>query len=1157
MQPYIGCIFVLNFKTIKMKLKLLLTFFLISSLINAQTFVDKDATGLNDGSSWANAYTDLQTALNNDSNGSNIWIAEGVYSPGSNRTDSFVLDNSNITLFGGFNGTETQLAQRDVNLHTTELSGDVNNDDTGVAYFSVNRFENNYNVVKIDGTSCAIDGITISSGHADGNFSDSTNQGSGILINRDNFTLRNSKIIKNVVSGGGVVRMLDRQGNLNIENCTFQNNFGNSAVNIYTRASGGTLDVNITNSLFLSNTLEAASGNGDNGLLWFRQDLNFPQNVTIVNCTFARNSNITRSGGSSIIVANKTGNGSVRVQTFNSIFWDNKTAGNSAMRALGNDHPSLQNANLYQIESSISEDGLTNLTHNNTSIININNSSEDPLFKNSKEFTLQPNSIAINVGDNSKIPSGITKDLLGNTRLQADKVDLGCYETSSTIRNAPFNITYVDKNATGNNDGSSWANALTDLQTALTSADPTKEIWVAKGVYKPVLGGGGRFNRFLIDKDFTTIYGGFAGNEKSPLDRDINNNQTIISGDVNDDDTGNDFSGVNRTDNLYQLFVIDTYNVTIDGFTLTSGTADVNSGSGINPRGEGAAITVIPRNFSIPVNLVVRNSIVENNFCIRGGAIRVLDKLGTVNLENTVFRNNLATFATILYARPYVAVNGRLNTTITNCLFESNTVAKTSGIATGGIIYFRGAQVSKQFVTITNSTFVNNDNSSNGSSSANLISAQSGTDVKAFNTIFWNNKNANNQTLLTVGNDISSGVGTFTASNSLSDDTSFDVSPSTGNINSNPLFTSTTDFTLQSSSPAVNAGDNSKVPTNITSDLAGETRIFGAAVDMGAYESKVVGVIKRTLTITATDGSVSTNPNPVNGTYVDGTVVALTATPDAGYQFDGWSGDVSGTTNPVNITMDANKSVTALFSRVQRTLTITATNGSVSTNPNPINGTYDDGTLVTLTATPDAGYKLDGFRDDISGANLLRNRSNPLSTTITMDANKSITALFSKIQRTLTITASNGTVTTNPNPVNGTYDDGTVVTLTATPNAGFALVNWTIDGVTLDNPRSGPATSITVTMDADKTVSAIFDATASVNETLENSFNMYPNPALSTLNIQTAINIKSISIYDLLGKAVLKTTQKNIDVTTLNTGVYFLNIETESRQRVLKKFVKK
>jgi len=66
-----------------------------------------------------------------------------------------------------------------------------------------------------------------------------------------------------------------------------------------------------------------------------------------------------------------------------------------------------------------------------------------------------------------------------------------------------------------------------------------------------------------------------------------------------------------------------------------------------------------------------------------------------------------------------------------------------------------------------------------------------------------------------------------------------------------------------------------------------------------------------TLTITATNGSVTKSPNQL--TYNHGTTVQLTAIPNAGYQFAGWSGDATGSTNPVSVTMDANKAVTANF----------------------------------------------------------------------------------------------------------------------------------------------------------------------------------------------------------------------------------------------------
>ena len=60
-------------------------------------------------------------------------------------------------------------------------------------------------------------------------------------------------------------------------------------------------------------------------------------------------------------------------------------------------------------------------------------------------------------------------------------------------------------------------------------------------------------------------------------------------------------------------------------------------------------------------------------------------------------------------------------------------------------------------------------------------------------------------------------------------------------------------------------------------------------------------------------GSGTVELNPAGGTYPAGTTVTLTANPAAGYAFDHWSGDLSGSANPATITMDANKNVTAHF----------------------------------------------------------------------------------------------------------------------------------------------------------------------------------------------------------------------------------------------------
>ena len=64
---------------------------------------------------------------------------------------------------------------------------------------------------------------------------------------------------------------------------------------------------------------------------------------------------------------------------------------------------------------------------------------------------------------------------------------------------------------------------------------------------------------------------------------------------------------------------------------------------------------------------------------------------------------------------------------------------------------------------------------------------------------------------------------------------------------------------------------------------------------------------------TSVIGNGSIALDPPGGTYDDGTVVQATATPAAGWSFESWSGDLSGSTNPQNVTMDANKSITATF----------------------------------------------------------------------------------------------------------------------------------------------------------------------------------------------------------------------------------------------------
>jgi len=139
-----------------------------------------------------------------------------------------------------------------------------------------------------------------------------------------------------------------------------------------------------------------------------------------------------------------------------------------------------------------------------------------------------------------------------------------------------------------------------------------------------------------------------------------------------------------------------------------------------------------------------------------------------------------------------------------------------------------------------------------------------------------------------------------------------------------------------------------------------------------------------TLNTLANNGTVLKNPVLVS--YNSGATVQLTATPNSGYTFTSWSGDATGSVNPLTVTMNANKNITANFALTGSglTLNVIANNGSVLKNPNLV--TYANGAIVQLTATPNSGYKFTSWSGDATGT------VSPLS--VAMNADKNITANF-------------------------------------------------------------------------------------------------------------------------------------------------------------------
>ncbi len=224
----------------------------------------------------------------------------------------------------------------------------------------------------------------------------------------------------------------------------------------------------------------------------------------------------------------------------------------------------------------------------------------------------------------------------------------------------------------------------------------------------------------------------------------------------------------------------------------------------------------------------------------------------------------------------------------------------------------------------------------------------------------------------------------------------------------------------------------------------------------GSSEYAIGNVQTYTLSLTIVGpGSASKIPN--QPTYNSGTHVTLQAFADLNAHFVGWSGDATGNTNPLDVTMDSDKSITATFALDQYALTTSVVgNGSITRSPNA--ASYNIGTVVSLEAVADAHWTFVEWSGDLTGS------TNPQD--ITMDSDKSVTATFVADQTVLTVVIDGGG-TVNRSPNQATYNYGSTVGLTAVPNPGWVFTVWT-------GAVTGPANPINVVMNGDRTVVAHF-----------------------------------------------------------------------------------
>jgi len=310
-------------------------------------YVDADANGLNDGSSWRDSYKYLQDALadaNSDDKPVEIWVAQGTYRPDEdilhpggtgNQEATFQLING-VAIKGGYAGFgEPDPNERNTDLYITTLSGDLNGDDDQVEdpcelLNELSRFENSIHVVKGSGTNetAVLDGLNISGGNANRSMKDynfgggmynyigsptilnctfkgnsARFVGGGMLNDHSSPVLVDCEFIKNYGgnSGGGVCNRED--SNVALINCTFKVNSARGGGGIFNdhsspilvdcefieNSGGGVCNVEDSNTTLINCTFIRNFAGSGGGVSSSESDL------TLIGCTFS--SNVARDGG--------------------------------------------------------------------------------------------------------------------------------------------------------------------------------------------------------------------------------------------------------------------------------------------------------------------------------------------------------------------------------------------------------------------------------------------------------------------------------------------------------------------------------------------------------------------------------------------------------------------------------------------------------------------------------------------------------------------------------------------------------------------------------------------------------------------------------------------------------------------------------------------
>lgn len=523
--------------------------------------VDSEITASgSDGLSWENAIT-LTEALSRAKAGDEIWvkgyedITGHIYKA---PKGGFVLP-SGVAMYGGFAGKETIKNDLPTGRHKyqmkyqTALVGDIDTNDKASQQLIIypentTRNDNATHVLTLqmgvtqdntnDGNKPTIvSGFLIAAGNARGENTSANGRGGGIYV------------VNNSNDGNAQSRFF------RISQCNFANNYGMRGGAIYVGISCTNQQSAISYCSIFNNVAgKRGSSENEGGGMWI------DGTATVYNCNINNNTNggIRLSNTSKIVncsviantvsaadlttdgASNSNGGGAV----YNTVLWHSTALSKQDSR------PAFYSCAFPEVE--VTNPDTNTDANGNVRISNENHGIEPaPWFKQSAvtqgydfsfssnlkqlystAFTFEETSALLNKGKLEYYTNNVVKanlettstDIMGRTRYQTSTIDIGAYEYA---RMKAGRIRYVKEG--GNGDGTSWKEAMGDIQKAIndlaekaTTPGEKGEVWVAAGTYEVkdrILTNDHSSPVSLLMKNGISVYGAFEGNEKSRSER--------------------------------------------------------------------------------------------------------------------------------------------------------------------------------------------------------------------------------------------------------------------------------------------------------------------------------------------------------------------------------------------------------------------------------------------------------------------------------------------------------------------------------------------------------------------------------------------------------------------------------------------------------------